>query len=94
MAPVAKTWADAKLYCPTVGANFRLPSVKELLTVVDFTQSNPAIDTTVFTGTTAPRFCTSSPVVGYPSSALYVGFPDGNVYSNGADGTGQVRCVR
>jgi len=95
VASVAKTWAEAKAYCPTVGANFRLPSVKELLTIVDFTKSNPAIDTTVFPGTTAAVFWTSSAVAGNnPSHAWSVNFGTSRAGSYGVGGAGQVRCVR
>lgn len=94
VAPEAKTWANAKSYCPTVGANFRLPSVKELLTIVDFTKSDPAIDTTVFPGTRAASFWTSSPVAGGPASAWYVGFDSGATNGLSVGETSQVRCVR
>lgn len=94
VAPEAKTWADAKTYCPTVGANFRLPSVKELLTIVDFTRSEPAIDTAVFPGTKSASFWTSSPVAGSPPFAWFVGFESGVTNGLGVGETSQVRCVR
>jgi hypothetical protein len=40
------TWADAKTYCAGVGTSlggtgWRLPTLKELQTIVDYSQSNP-----------------------------------------------------
>ncbi len=94
VAPVGKTWADAKAYCPTVGANFRLPSVKELLTIVDLTKSDPAIDTAAFPGTPATYFWTSSAVAGSSISAWLVHFNKGDAYDVVVSNTSQVRCVR
>src|SRR5450755_647914 len=39
------TWTNAKSYCTSLGGGYRLPTAKELLTIVDFSKSNPAIDT-------------------------------------------------
>lgn len=96
VAPVARTWADAKAYCPMVGANFRLPSVKELLTILDFTKTNtpPAIDTTAFPGTPALDFWTSSGEASGPYLAWFVNFADGGTFNAGVSNTYQVRCVR
>ncbi len=95
VAPVVKTWADAKAYCPTVGANFRLPSVKELLTIVDLTKfAAPAIDTTAFPGTPSAAFWTSSAMAGNSLYAWLVDFDVGNPSSGEVVGTNQVRCVR
>lgn len=89
-----QTWADAKAYCPTLGANFRLPSVKELLTIVDFAKTEPAIDMTVFSGG-AGAYWTSSAAAGDSSQAWAVNFGVGDV---SLDDVGKsdnlVRCVR
>ena len=85
-------WADAKTYCSSVG--LRLPTVKELDSLVDLTVTSGAtIDPTAFPNTPAEWFWTSSPP-GSPSHAWFVSFSDG---SSGADvitDSSYVRCVR
>ena len=39
---------DANAYCLALGPSFRLPSMKELQTVVDRSRHTPAVDTSVF----------------------------------------------
>jgi hypothetical protein len=92
-----RTWAEAKAYCATLG--FRLPSVKELVTIVDFTNSAPAIDTATFLGPYhAEDFWTSSEAAGQPSLAWDVGFSGGDFGAGPGSGTktypSLVRCVR
>ncbi len=96
VAPRTKTWADAKAYCPTVGANFRLPSVKELMTIVDLTKISPAIDTAAFLNTLGTEFWTSSEVVGIPGApeARIVHFLVGTAWDSAVGDSLQVRCVR
>jgi hypothetical protein len=93
------TWANAKTYCQAVGASlggtgWRLPTVKELVTVVDYSQTgSPKIDA-AFLGTTASYYWSSSPVAGSPSAAWGVLF-NGGVVLNGVVGVMlSVRCVR
>jgi formylglycine-generating enzyme required for sulfatase activity len=94
------TWADAKTYCQTVGASlggtgWRLPTIKELVTIVDYSQTgSPRIDPTAFPGTPAGGFWSSSPVAGSPSAAWYVSFIIGNVDNFGVGDMANVRCVR
>ncbi len=40
---VLRQWQDAIKFCPTLGTDYRLPEVKELISLVDFGQSNPAL---------------------------------------------------
>jgi hypothetical protein len=84
-------WADAKTYCSSVG--LRLPTVKELDSLVDLTVTSGAtIDPTAFPNTPAESFWTSSPYFGSPSNAWGVDFSSG-LYGSGA-GVDYVRCVR
>jgi hypothetical protein len=68
--------------------------VAELLTIVDATRSNPAIDPVAFPSTPAQYFWSSSPYVASGGAGWYVYFDYG--YSNGAatSSTNRVRCVR
>ena len=95
----AYTWANAKTYCAGVGASlggtgWRLPTLKELQTIVDYSQSNPSIDSTAFPSTPAAWFWSSSPLAGSSSFAWLVYFGNGSAYYDGVSATDSVRCVR
>ena len=53
------TWGEAQTYCSSVGAGFRLPTVKELESIRDLTRDNP-IYQTAFPSTPGESFWTSS----------------------------------
>lgn len=98
-APGTYTWAQAKLYCEGLvlgapGTVWRLPTVRELSTLVDARASRPTIDTTAFPGTPASRFWTSTVYQAAASSAWSVVFSDGGVLHAGAGEAHSVRCVR
>jgi hypothetical protein len=95
------TWANGKAYCASAavsalgGSGWRLPTVKELLTLVDYSHASaPYIDENAFPGTPASGFWSSSPVAGSPSFAWIVNFINGNTGSYTAVYTDSVRCVR
>ncbi|MEI7894520.1 MAG: DUF1566 domain-containing protein [Myxococcales bacterium] len=92
------SWADAKAYCaglPTAGGGWRLPSRMELVSIVDLTKSNPAIDTTAFPNTPSQAFWSASAWAGSSSGAWNVLFYDGTT-GFGYDVSTKlwVRCVR
>lgn len=91
------TWADAKAYCAALSLaghqDWRLPTSIELVSLVDFTRSNPAIDVAAFPSTPSARFWTSSPVAGLANNAWNVRFDDGYSYY-GVSEPLRVRCVR
>src|SRR5690348_8260553 len=63
VAPSTYAWSDASSYCTTLnldGMSWRLPSARELQTIVDEAVHTPAIDTGAFSGTPAAAFWTSS----------------------------------
>lgn len=76
------------------GKPWRLPSVKELSSIVDASCGNPAIDTRAFPGTPATPFWSSSPVENNPSKAWYVMFYGGFMNTYVCGGKLQVRLVR
>ncbi len=92
------TWAEAKAYCAglVLGAlsGWRLPTPMELLTLVDFTRVNPAIDATTFPSTPADSFWTSLPSARSADSAWYVSFTDGFLWDGDVAAVMRVRCVR
>jgi hypothetical protein len=93
------TWAESQTYCASVGmdlggAGWRLPTLKELETIVDHSQSNPSIDATAFPSTPKDRFWSSSPVARSSLNAWAIFFDSGQAYSFAQSLTGYVRCVR
>ena len=95
--PGSYSWADAQAYCATLdldGGVWRLPSMKELLTIVDFTRADPAIDPAAFPDTPSDYFWSSSPVAGSSTAAWGVNFNKGSAGTAPLDFTARVRCVR
>lgn len=95
------TWAEAKAYCAglVLGgfSGFRLPTAKELSSIVNFTMTGPvAIDQIAFPNTPGVAFWTSSPSAYFSSSAWYVDFASGYLddYYGGVGNNYRVRCVR
>jgi len=89
-------WADAKAYCETLSlggmTGWRLPSSIELVSLVDYSKSQPAIDTSFFPGTSSDDFWSSSEWVG-SSRHWYVKFDWGFVNAGSSDGHRGARCV-
>ncbi len=91
------TWTHAKSSCASLGGGYRLPTAKELLTIVDFSKTDPSIDTSAsgFPDTPSDAFWTATPLAGSPpTSAWFINFYDG--YAGNVDMTqpNRVRCVR
>jgi hypothetical protein len=95
---------DALTYCKGLNLaghmDWRVPSIIELLSLVDVSLSKPAIDTTLFPNTQSAPYMTATT---YPQSdagtspcqALYVDFTDGsNTTCGSLNNPELVRCVR
>jgi len=85
------TWEQAKEYAASLGDGWRLPTIKELLTLVDYEKHNPACS--VFPDCPSDWFW-SSPVSGGASAAWYVSFYAGNMSYSVVSSAYRVRCVR
>ena len=91
------TAPQARDYCANLtlaGCDaWRLPSVIELLSIVDYTVHTPSINNAAFPNTTDWDFWTSSPltVAGYTWT---VSFTTGPTFSNANGNSFPVRCVR
>ncbi len=93
-SPGIMPWAVAKTYCPS---GFRLPTVKELTTIVDASvvDPGPTIDSTAFPGTPGQSFWTSTPHAGVPGNVWTVYFGNGlSGYDDSGITSNYVRCVR
>ena len=98
-APAATyTWAGAKTYCTALdldGTGWRLPTEKELFSLVDRTQTAPPyIDSTAFPGATSSYFWSSTLAARSPSYAGCVDFGTGETFDAPVSSTAYVRCVR
>ena len=75
-------------------SGWRLPAVMELLTVVDFTRTLPAIDPTAFPNALTGVFWTSSPYAFLSGNAWLVDFNYGDWDNIGVGNGDAARCVR
>jgi Protein of unknown function (DUF1566) len=98
------TWSGVQTYCAGVGTSlggtgWRLPTVKELYSLVDLSQTaGPYIDPTAFPSTPSDSFWSSSPVASSPSRRWVVEFDRGDTYASDVSLSYtppcHVRCVR
>jgi hypothetical protein len=91
------SWTQAATYCSSLTyggqAGWRMPTTKELLSLVDFTQRNPAIDSAYFPATPSKPFW-SAPQGTTTSNNMtwYVDFADGYTVSADASSDFLIRC--
>ena len=98
-APGTYTWEQALTYCETLTlggySDWRLPTWKELHSIVDYTRGNPAIDTTYFPNTEWSYYWSSTTDASYTIYAWDVFFDErGNVYQYYKNTPIYVRAVR
>jgi hypothetical protein len=81
---VIGTQADALTYCAHLNlggyCDWRLPTRIELVSIVDFTQIDPAINGSAFPNTPLTFFWTASTYTPSPGSGWVVNFADGHTY--------------
>ncbi len=91
------SWSSALDYCAALdlaNGGWRLPSMKELETLIDFSRSSPAIDAATFPSSSTDHLWTSSLAPGNPSLAWLVDFSSGGTLSQDIGAKVLVRCVR
>ena len=91
-------WEDAIAYCENLILagydDWRLPNLKELTFIVDYTRHDPSINRTYFPNTMPFVYWSSSPYAGHSYHAWLVNFYYGGVYNGAKAGHYYVRCVR
>jgi len=91
-----RTWVDAKTYCNNLDLDgytgWRLPTIDELQTIINYTVWNPALSTEVMNGRLG-FYWSSSTYAKLPTYAWSVFFRNGRVDYTNKDGGMFVRCV-
>lgn len=93
---VSKTWTEASSYCSALSLDnggWRLPSIKELQSIVDDGVFNPSINS-VFQNITSRDYWSSTTSASNTSYALDVYFYSGNTRGYYKSNSLHVRCVR
>lgn len=71
-------WNDARAFCKSLTTagytDWRLPTIEELSSIVDYKRCEPAIDTNTFPGTRLRGYWSSSTNVSNPEYAWHVNF--------------------
>ena len=86
------TWREAKAYAASLGDGWRLPTMQELLSLVDYTTHSPACS--VFPNCPSEWFWSSSAFSGNSALAWGVNFYYGTTYNSAVGDAYRVRCVR
>jgi hypothetical protein len=91
-------WATALTNCEGLTnyaghSDWRLPNIKELMSIVDYGTYSPSIDTNFFTSQ-SDVYWSSTTGAGSTIYAWVVNFGSGYAYSDGKSSTYYIRCVR
>jgi len=93
----AVSWGEAGAYCNELDLNgyndWRLPSVKELQSIVDIKKYNPSI-LSIFKYADASGYWSLSYDMLNKNKAWYIGFKTGATFRDSKDYRCYVRCVR
>jgi len=84
-------WCDADKYAKSLGNGWRLPTIKELLTLIDYSRTKPA---TIFPDHENGCFWSSSVYADDINTLWTVDFDNGYIDGYDKSGNVRVRCVR
>ena len=88
---IKRNWKDSIIYATTLGNGWRLPTIEELISIIDFTTHSPACK---IESCRSSFFWSSSPHAGGSYYAWIVYFYYGSVDSYFKGNRYYVRCVR
>ena len=88
---IERTWQEAINYAAFLGNRWRLPTIKELFSIIDFTAHNPACKIKTCRSS---YYWSSSPYAYNSDSAWAVNLGYGFVYDYDKGNHNYVRCVR
>lgn len=95
-SPSLREWAKARVECENLNfagkKGWRIPTLKELQSIVDTGTFDPAINKKFFVGSSYPYWTLTSPAE-YPVSKFTVVFSDGVTYYKDAGNFAATRCV-
>ncbi len=105
ISPSTCTWSataaigSAQAYCAALSvgnysSGWRVPTIRELLSIVDRTVYGPPMNTVVFTGNSTDWYWSSVQRQGSSTTAWQLDFFEGNVVYGDISGANRVRCVR
>jgi hypothetical protein len=96
--PSTMIWDDAIDNCEALDyaghTDWRLPNIKELMSIVDYGLSSPAINQTYFPNAQSGRYWSGTTTANWADNAWNVYFSNGNVKGSGKGYGGYVRPVR
>lgn len=95
----ACTWDEAKQYCRNLdgilpGLGWRLPTVAELISILDLTQRYPAMDASAFPAAPNRMMWSSTLYAPVEGDVWYVSFAEGGSFATNFASALHVRCVR
>ena len=91
---VPRQWQDAIDFCPTLGIGYRLPEVEELISLLDFSQFNPALSLGHPFSNVQSIYWSATPAAGFPLDACSVVFSNGAMNQSFKTNPHNVWCVR
>lgn len=87
-------WSAGSSYCKGLGTGWRLPTFKELITLVDFGRTAPAIDSSAFSGTLSGTYWSMTFLASDNSKLWAINFSTGATTLVEAGTPSFARCVR
>jgi hypothetical protein len=95
---VTRTWENAISYCESLSlagqTDWRLPNIRELQTLLDYSHWSPAIDSSLFPGTNSSIYWSSTTHAEVTEGVWGIDFNDGYLSAYYKTGSYYVRCVR
>ena len=85
------SWKKALEYAKTLGSGWRLPTIQELITLINFSKNNPACK---ISGTYSSYYWSSTAYVGYTGYAWYIHFSYGDMSYGDKNKNYYIRCVK